>query len=153
MKTEFLKSFVVPLTNKLNFTDRQLPVTNCNFTEHSQFTKLYFVNLHNAVKSCGTNNYRGARIPLAHNNINVDKFRDLLTKFGYPHIHILQFIQYGFPLGLWSDAFLEPSTKNHSSAYSYFTYVDKFIESELNSLVSQVLLKLRHGTLLWCRQL
>jgi hypothetical protein len=57
-----------------------------------------------------------------------------LTKFSYPHIHILQYVEFGFPLGLWSNAYLEPSTKNHSSSYSYFSYVDKFVESELDKL-------------------
>ena len=70
----------------------------------------------------------------AHNNINVDTFRSYLTKYRYPHLHILQFVQFGFPLGLWSDAFLEPSVKNHSSAYSYHSYVDKFVETELDKL-------------------
>ena len=95
---------------------------------------MYFVNLHSAVKMHGVHNYRGARIPLEHNNINVGNFRALLIKFCYPHIHILQFVEYGFPLGLWSDAFLEPSVKNHSSAYTYYTYVDKFVETELAKL-------------------
>ena len=79
-------------------------------------------------------NYRGARIPLAHNNIIVCNFRSYLTKYRYPHLHILQFVEFGFPLGLWSDAFLKPSDKNHSSAYSYHSHVDKFVETELVKL-------------------
>lgn len=133
-KPDFLKSSAVQVTSKLSFTDRLLPPTDCNFKEHSKFDKLYFVNLHNAVKMYGVHNYRGARIPLAHNGINVDNFRSYLTKFNYPHLHILQFVEFGFPLGLWSDAFLEPSLKNHSSAYSYHSYVDKFVETELDKL-------------------
>ena len=43
-------------------------------------------------------------------------------------------MEYSFPLCLWTDAFLEPSTKNHSSAYSYHTYVDKFVKTELSKL-------------------
>ena len=43
-------------------------------------------------------------------------------------------MEFGFPLGLWTDAYLVPSTANHSSAYSYFSYVDKFIETELEKL-------------------
>ena len=71
---------------------------------------------------------------LPYNNIIVGKFRKLLTKFSYPHFHILQFVEFGFPLGLWTDAYLEPSTKNHSSAYSYYSFIDKFVESELVKL-------------------
>ena len=81
-----------------------------------------------------TNNYRGARIRLEHNNINVDSFRSLLTKYSYPHMHLLQYVEFGFPLGLWSDAYLEPATRNHSSAYTYYTYLDKFVETELEKL-------------------
>ena len=133
-KLENLKPCEVEVTSTVKFTDRLLPPTKCNFIEHSTFTKQYFVNLHNAVKLSGVHNYRGARIPLKHNNINVDQFRAYLTRFSYPHIHILQFVEFGFPLGLWSDAFLEPSVKNHSSAYTYHTFVDEFVETELAKL-------------------
>ena len=133
-KPEFLKPSPVNVTKQLCFTDRLLPDTKCVFAENETFPMSYFVKLHEAVKQHGVHNYKGARIPLAHNNINVAKFRSYLTKYQYPHLHILQFIEYGFPLGLWSDAFLEPCVKNHSSAYSYFTYVDKFVESELAKL-------------------
>ena len=133
-KLDSLKPCEVTVTEKVKFTDRLLPPTECKLDEHATFSKSYFVNLHNAVKMHGVHNYRGARIPLAHNNIKVDRFRFFLTKFGYPHIHILQFIEFGFPLGLWSDAFLEPSIKNHSSSYTYHTHVDKFVETELAKL-------------------
>ena len=133
-KPENLKKVKFQVSSTLEFSDCVLPPTNCILEENKQFPMSYFVNLHNAVKTFGQHNYRGARIPLAHNNIKVDVFRSYLTKFKYPHSHILQFVEYGFPLGLWSEAFLEPSFKNHSSAYSYHTYVDNFIESELGKL-------------------
>ena len=134
VKPDCLKNVDFQVTDKLVFKDRILPSTSCLFKENEHFPMSYFVNLHNVVKSYGVHNYRGARIPLAHNNINVDTFRSYLTKYSYPHLHILQFVQFGFPLGLWSDAFLEPSVKNHSSAYSYYKSVDKFVESELDKL-------------------
>jgi hypothetical protein len=134
VKPDCLKNVDFQVTDKLVFKDRILPSTSCLFKENEHFPMSYFVNLHNVVKSYGVHNYRGARIPLAHNNINVDTFRSYLTKYSYPHLHILQFVQFGFPLGLWSDAFLEPSVKNHSSAYSYYKFVDKFVESELDKL-------------------
>jgi len=102
--------------------------------ENKNFSKSYFVDLHNYVSSFGVPNYKGARIPLAHNNIIVSKFRDYLTKFEYPHSHLLQSIEFGFPLGLWTDAYLMPCSKNHSSAYSHFSFVDKFISTELENL-------------------
>ena len=74
----------------------------------------YFVDLHNLVKSYNDYNFKGARIPLAHNSINVAKFRQLLSEFEYPYIHIMQCIEFGFPLGLNYGAYLEPNAKNHS---------------------------------------
>ena len=133
-KTEFLKASIVNVTNTLKFTDRLLPPSECIFAEHHTFSKKYFLDLFKAVKVFDVNNYKGARIPLKHNNINVATFRAYLSKFNYPHSHILQYVEFGFPLGLWSDAYLVPSTKNHSSAYSYYTYVDKFVETELHKL-------------------
>ena len=111
-----------------------MPPTNHSFHEHPVFNRAYFLDLHAKVKLYDTNNYRGARIPLQHNNINVERFRYYLTKFAYPHLHILQFIEFGFPLGLWTDSFLDPATRNHSSAYSYYSFLDKFVESELSNL-------------------
>ena len=111
-----------------------LPPTDRKLTENEQFPPSYFIALHNDVVQYGVHNYRGARIPLPHNNINVERFREYLTGFNYPHIHIMQFIEFGFPLGLWSDSFLVPNNKNHSSSYSYFSYVDKFVESELDKI-------------------
>ena len=108
--------------------------TECKFFEHPVFNRAYFLDLHESVKIYDTNNYRGARIPLKHNNINVESFRNYLIKFSYPHSHIMQYVEYGFPLGLWSDAYLEPATRNHSSAYSYYSYLDSFVEKELANL-------------------
>ena len=133
-KPECLKSIEVKITENLQFMDRILPSTSCNLNEHPVFTRAYYLNLHESVKLYDTNNYRGARIPLQHNNINVDCFRQYLTKFSYPHMHIMQYVEFGFPLGLWSDAYLEPATRNHSSAYSYYTFLDKFVETELEKL-------------------
>ena len=121
----------VKVTNDIVFEDRILPKSNFDFVEASDFPRSYYVDLHLAVKAFNTSNYNGARIPLKYNNINVEKFRAYLSQFNYPHQHILQYIEFGFPLGLWTDAYLVPCTKNHSSSYSYFTFIDKFISDEI----------------------
>ena len=133
-KPEKLKPINVQVTDKIIFMDRLLPPTNCNFVENSTFSREYFLNLQKAVKVFNVSNYKGARIPLQHNNINVSNFRYYLTKFSYPHIHVLQYMEYGFPLGLWSDSFLSPCEKNHSSSYSFYTHIDEFVETELEKL-------------------
>ena len=132
IKPEVLRPLNVNVTDKIIFVDRMLPPTQFSFNENPAFTRSYFLNLHEAVKVYNVSNYKGARIPLQHNNINVDNFRSYLTKFSYPHIHILQYVEFGFPLGLWSESFLVPSTQNHSSAYSYHSYIDKFVNTELD---------------------
>ena len=130
-KPDKLAPFTVDISEKITFTDRLLPTNVYSFNENENFSQSYFIELHNAVKIYNVSNYKGARIPLRHNNINVDIFRSYLSKFSYPHIHILQYVEFGFPLGLWTDAYLEPSTKNHSSSYSYYSFIDKFIDTEL----------------------
>ena len=133
-KPEALKSFEVDITSNQKFTDRKLPPTSCNLVEHPIFNRAYFLDLHQRVKVFDTNNYSGARIRLEHNNIKIDTFRQLLMKHTYPHMQLCQFVEYGFPLGLWSEAYLEPATRNHSSSYSYYSYLDKFVETELAKL-------------------
>ena len=130
----FLKPVKINVTDNVLFTDRILPQTSRTLSENAEFPSSYFVDLHNKVKAFGVHNYKGARIPLLHNNINVEAFRAKLAKFNYPDIHLMQFIEFGFPLGLWSEAHLEPSCKNHSSAYSYYSHVDKFVETELQKI-------------------
>ena len=131
-KPEALKPYDVKVHDNLVFHDRLLPPNIHPSCENTSFSKDYFVGLHNAVKIFNVSNYKGARIPLKHNNINVEKFRSYLTRLSYPHIHVLQYVEFGFPLGLWTDAYLEPSTRNHSSSYSYYTFIDKFVTSELD---------------------
>ena len=115
IKPDVLKPELVNVTPTLTFTDRVLPQSNHSLKENESFPCSYFVNLHEKVKAHGTHNYCGARIPLEHNNINVQNFRSYLWKFSYPNIQILQFIEFDFPLGLWSEAYLEPCVKNHFS--------------------------------------
>ena len=44
---------------------------------------------------------------------------------------MLQFLEFGFPLGLVEDYVLCSNLKNHSSSYEFFSHVDKFIAKEL----------------------
>ena len=50
---------------------------------------------------------------------------------GYADIEVVQFIEYGFPLGLSSEPDLECSNRNHGSSYMWYGHVDKFICSEV----------------------
>ena len=93
-----------------------------------------YVALHNAVTSAGlhypagTPNYLGARIPLPHNKLNLAAWTNLLSGTNNT---LLDYITFGFPLGLEPNCKVESSTKNHSSSYMYYSYVDKFINTEI----------------------
>ena len=126
------KYFVLPCG--FVFIDKEIPGRFCSelptFRESTVFPRSYFVDLHNKVSSFGKYNYAGARIPLEHSNINVDKFR-LLLPMSFEDIAILQYMEFGFPIGLNEDFILQPVLKNHSSSYDYFSHIDKFIIKEL----------------------
>ena len=49
----------------------------------------------------------------------------------YEDNSVLQFMEFGFPLGLQDDFLLKPVLTNHSSSYEYYTHVDKFVKNEL----------------------
>ena len=127
--TKKLASLVVKLKDGGDFVDKILPPPVSNLVQNKEFPPSYFVSLHNNVKSAGTYNYAGARVNLEHSKINIDKFRELLVY--YDDIGILQYLQYGFPLGLAQKFELSSSTQNHSSAYEYFTYIDQFLKKEI----------------------
>ena len=74
-KPERLKISNYQITEKWTFIDHELPATDRIFFENKTIPFSYFINLHNEVPSHGGHNYRGARIPLAHNSINVETFR------------------------------------------------------------------------------
>ena len=124
-----LKPSYFVLNDETVFVDKKLP-SIFNFTLSSDFRPEYFIDLHNHVSSFNTFNFNGARTKLSHCNINVNKFRELLPS-DFDDISVLQYLEYGFPLGLVEDFVLQPNLKNHSSSYEYFSHIDKFINNEL----------------------
>ena len=124
-----LKILYIFLIDCLKFHVKLLPDPFQQLTPKI-IAKEYFIKLHYNVAAFGTYNHLGARIPLEHTTLKVQKFRDLLPT-GYDDIVILQYIEFGFPLGLQEDFILKPVLKNHSSSYEFYTHVDKFIKNEL----------------------
>ena len=92
----------------------------------------YFTALHSMVAAeaqywpAWTPNHLGARIPLRHSKLKVDRWRHHLI--GYENIEICQFIEFGFPLGVSSDT-LASTYRNHGSSYKFYPYWDKFTAS------------------------
>ena len=96
--------------------------------------------LHNLVSSPGqdgngfaypadTPNYMGARIPLVHTGLNINNWRKHLV--GYGNCELLQFMEFGFPLGLMDNPDLSPCDRNHGSSYQFYPHLDKFITKEI----------------------
>ena len=123
--TKTLKPLKVKLPNGGIFDDKVLPATASPVLPNPSFSKEYFLNLHYKVRQYGTYNYAGAKVKLQHSNLNIDLFRQHLKD--YDDLEILSYLEYGFPLGLSQVFFLEPLTRNHSSSYQYYSYLDKFL--------------------------
>ena len=128
-KVEALPNIKILLPNGSVFIDKLLPGSSAKFIENEKFPPGHFINLHQKVRLSGTYNFAGARLDLHHSNLNSDVFRELLED--YDDKEVCQFIQYGFPLSLAQEVFLEPALKNHKSSYSFFSYIDSFLQKEL----------------------
>ena len=120
------------------FTDRKLPQTKSSLVPDQRFDSNYFVTLSNLVSAEGPTwpkgapNHLGARVKLAHTDLKLDRWRHHLL--GYNDVELCQYLEYGFPLGLSQDPppVLEPVLSNHGSAYSFYTWIDKFVSSSLS---------------------
>ena len=139
-KTSFLKETRVEFNGNV-FIDRILPVPALPITAHARFTPTYYVALHNLVAGPGndgrgfwypanTPNYKGARIPLAHTGLIINNWRKHLIGYG-DCSELLQFMEFGFPLGLVDTPVLSPCDRNHGSAYQFYPHIDKFISGEI----------------------
>ena len=140
VRTNSLDEFRVKLTN-LTFIDRLLPAPAKPLTPHTRFTPDYFVAIHNLTSSTGrddngfwypanTPNYKGARIPLAHTGMNIGYWRKHLVGYGESG-ELLQFLEFGFPLGLVENPDLQPCERNHGSSYQFYPHIDKFVTTEI----------------------
>ena len=134
-----LKESVFALSKDYLFTDRILPPPAVSLVKHSEYPVSYYVDLHRETSApgrrgqytwpAGTPNYIGARVPLRHTSFCLEKWRKHLI--GYKAPEIVQFLEFGFPLGLQEVPALSPALRNHGSAYQYFTWLDKFFADGL----------------------
>ena len=138
-KVNQLKDRTVSLPCGL-FFDKCLPRPEVGVVPRKIFTPDYFQSLHNCVAAPGlrpdgttyppyTANHLGARIRLKHIGLKPDRWRFHLS--GYEQPEIVQFIEFGFPLGLSSLPDLESCSRNHGSAYQFLRHVDTFMSEEL----------------------
>ena len=121
------------------FLDKSLPDPEPCFlgkiTPNPSYSSDYFTGLHSLVNAPslhypeGTYNYLGARISLVHTNLKIPTWRDLLAD--YHRKELVDFLEFGFPIGVDPNGSTEPSLKNHSSSYMYYSHLDKFIIKEI----------------------
>ena len=80
------------------------------------------------VASTGQANYRAARIPLP-SALNIPQWRSVLN--GYHDYHIIEFLEYGWPIGIDRDAILQSHFTNHPSAIAHPHDVEHYVATEL----------------------
>ena len=135
-----LQDRVVKLPCGSSFKDKVLPAPDHELVQNSCFTTDYLVALHNIVSAPGfrgdgtaypayTPNHIGARVQLPHVKLKIKRWRHHLV--GYEHVDLVQHLEFGFPLGLNSLPDLQSTTRNHGSAYQWYSHVDKFICTEI----------------------
>ena len=115
------------------FQDKKLPTCTVTLGENKRFSRDYFVTLHKIVSAPSphypacTPNHLGARIPLKHTRLNIERWRHHLA--GYEEPELVQYLEFGFPIGLSREPppNLCSSLRNHGSALQYYTHIDKFI--------------------------
>ena len=86
------------------------------------------VDLHRKVKQYRKPNFLGARIPVS-SQLNIQSWKILLAD--YWDQQLLQFLQYGFPLGFNRECKLLCEGGNHKSATDFPSHVHAYIKEEL----------------------
>ena len=140
VKTNNLKEYKIIYGDRA-FNDRRLPPPIKQVSPHPRFTPTYYIALHNLAAGPGhdgngfsypanTPNFRGARIPLAHTGLKIANWRRHLIGYG-DDVELLQFMEFGFPLGLVESPDLSPCDRNHGSSYQFYPHIDKFVTAEI----------------------
>ena len=137
LKPSTLKDTCFILPGNKVFVDKILPASETMMIQSTAYPLDYFIGLHSLVSAPTTHypaftpNYCGARIPLQHTSLNIARWRYHLT--GYEGAEVIQYLQYGFPLGLSDNPppTLVSSLRNHGSSYQYYTHLDEFLSTGL----------------------
>ena len=139
IKPGLLRESCFALSQDKLFIDRVLPAPEVSLVKHSEFPVSYYINLYKVTSSAGsrgqyswpanTPNYLGARVPLTHTSFKLDAWRKHLV--GYTSPELVQFLEFGFPLGLKDSPELSPALRNHGSSYQYFPWIDRFFSDGL----------------------
>lgn len=97
----------------------------------------HFAHLYDAVKNFNLPKFTGARVPVTY-GLDIPNWVHLLTNCH--ENEICHFLQFGWPLGYFSDKVPESVNKNHPTALAHLTHINDFIDTKLGfgALVGQV---------------
>ena len=80
------------------------------------------------VKDTNRPNYQEARVPLQH-GLHIDIWRQELSQ--YHEQRLVEYLEFGFPLGYIAMHPPEQNSRNHGSSTNYLEHVDKYLSKEL----------------------
>jgi hypothetical protein len=86
------------------------------------------LRIYDNVRASGAPNFLLAKIPLPH-QLNIERWRAYL--YGHTDLALVDFLQYGFPVGFISSNPLESSIRNHASALLNPTHIQKYLDKEV----------------------
>ena len=107
----------IPLTEPI------LPETSVSSSDTIQCP----IELHKMVKKFNKPNFLGARIPVK-SQLNIDQWQTYLVD--YWDKQLLEFLQFGFPLGFNRQCPLKNDNTNHKSAMEYPQDIDAYLTEE-----------------------
>ena len=89
-----------------------------------------YVKLYQVVKSTGLPNCMGARIPVP-SSLNIEAWRAYTTDSNDDH-ELIDFLQYGFPIGYLGPVSNTSDIDNHASAVQFPDHVHNFVQEEID---------------------
>ena len=92
------------------------------------------MHIYTTVRATALPNYLGAKIPIP-SGLNIPAWRKLLT--GYHDRHMVDFLEYGWPVDYTADTPPNPTNGNHQEDPTNTVFIESYVETEM-----------RHGALL-----
>ena len=87
------------------------------------------LQIYDAVRASGVPNFLLARLDLPH-QLNIDRWRSYLH--GHTDLALVDYLQYGFPVGFNSSHPLQSSVRNHGSALLHPDHIHKYLDKEVD---------------------
>ena len=100
------------------------------FNGNQEFPLSYFLDLYKNVTAVPGYNFCGAKVPLCHNKLNINVWRESLLD--YHDAQLVDFLEFGWPLGIDPSIPMKSTLKNHPSSFQFATEMDQFIVKQLS---------------------